>query len=208
MWLRYGVSPETYNFYSLDDEVFEIYNGTPGSFTGTEYFLWHVERYAWHKQESYKGLKNRVFNGIFVGIGATDQAGWGFNRTILNNVRYSAEEAAALSDSALRCDSSGDESVFRHNPDKMFSSNITYNAVNSILAKGIPALSYVTGRNEVATLINQNENRNLDIATLKNGWPRSEGDYANRWLHNDIRNMAYLYTFKAFDEIVIKGELK
>lgn len=46
------------------------------------------------------------------------------------------------------------------------------------------------------------------MAAHKNGWPRSGGDYNDRWLHNDIREIAYLYVYNVFDEIVNKGEMK
>ena len=96
--------------------------------------------------------------------------------------------------------------VFRHEPVEMFSSNITKNVQNEILAQGIPALSYATGRNHINPLGSAG---NLDIATLKdNGWPGRGGDLDGFWLHNDIRKMAYLYTFRAFDEMVNQGELK
>ena len=91
----------------------------------------------------------------------------------------------------------------------MFNTNIEYNAVNSLLAKGIPALSYATGNNHVNIFVDQNGDRNINMANLKrNTWPRNHPQFGDRWLHCDIREMAYLYTYKAFDEMVEKGGLK
>jgi hypothetical protein len=47
---------------------------------------------------------------------------------------------------------------------------------------------------------------NVDMnATLKSShWPDRGGDIWLRknWLHSDIRNMAYIFTYKVFDELV------
>lgn len=85
------------------------------------------------------------------------------------------------------------------------SATISQQVQNEILAKGIPALSEETGRNELNL---GDQFVNFNMASHKAGWPRNHETYHLRWLHNDIRKMAYLYTFKVFDEMVEKGELK
>ncbi len=83
--------------------------------------------------------------------------------------------------------------VFRHNPVEMFTNSIPKNLQNDILANGIPALSKPVGIDAVGTFVSATEDRNIDISTLKdvnnggNGWPRSGGDYGDKWLHNDVR---------------------
>ncbi len=61
-----------YNMYSSGDNVFEIYQGTPSVPTS----WWNFERYAWQKQEMYKGRTTIL--GIPI-PGGTGWAGWGFS---------------------------------------------------------------------------------------------------------------------------------
>jgi hypothetical protein len=89
----------------------------------------------------------------------------------------------------------------------MFASNITVKVRNDIIAQGIPALSYATG---VKAINLQNfYNFNMDDTVHKpNGWGRSGGTYGTRWLHSDLKNMAYLYTYELFNELVSQGGLQ
>lgn len=41
-----------------------------------------------------------------------------------------------------------------------------------------------------------------------NGWPRNHETWKTRWLHNDIKDMAFLYTYNVFRKIVNDGGLK
>lgn len=154
----------SYNFYSTGDELFEIYPGSPGPFSGGPF---HLERYAWQKQEVLKGR---------TALGSTDWAGWGFSG------EYSQAEANAASSNALMTNS-----VFRQDPDEMFSSTITKQVQNDILALGIPALSGSTGRNEIDDIDNYNMNLNKP-----NGWHDRGTPYGSRWLHSDMKDMAYV----------------
>ncbi|MGD9874055.1 MAG: hypothetical protein AB7T27_07260 [Kiritimatiellia bacterium] len=169
-----------YNFRSEGDEAFEIYPGTPGAFSGG---LFHLERYAWHKQEIFKGL---------TGPGTTDWAGWGFSG------EYSQAEANAASNEMLMTNA-----VFRQEPSGMFSSNIATQLQNEILALGIPALSGAAGRLLIEDIDNYDMNDHKP-----NDWPRSGGEYDDRWLHTDIKNVAYMYVFDVFKQIVSSGGLK
>jgi len=39
-------------------------------------------------------------------------------------------------------------------------------------------------------------------------WGRSGDPYDERWLHNDMQNMAFFYTHKLFEKLVDLGEMK
>ena len=39
-------------------------------------------------------------------------------------------------------------------------------------------------------------------------WGRDHGDYGKRWLHNDMREMAFFYTHKLFKHLVVQGDLQ
>ena len=65
-----------------------------------------------------------------------------------------------------------------------------------ILADGITATSLAAGANPLAkTVIG-----NIDYAACKSGtdWPRSKG----RWLHSDIKNLAFCYNYLFFKKLV------
>jgi len=179
------VTSEAYNYHSTGDEIFEIYPGMPSAFAGGPF---HLEQHAWQKQELFKG---RTVLGVPV-LGGTAWAGWGFSG------EYTMAQANAASESQLRTNA-----VFRQVPTSMFSSNITDQAVNEILAQGVPALSYAAGVNEIDGVAD-----NYDADSNKpNGWGRSGAPYYDRWLHSDLKNMAYFYTYELFNEIVSEGGL-
>lgn len=181
-----------YNFYSSGNELFEVYAGTPSAFSGG-LIPWQVERYAWQKQEMFKG--RTVVLDVPV-PGGTDWAGWGFSG------EYTMAEANAATPDNLRTNA-----VFRRVPATMFSSNITAQVVNEIIAQGVPALSYAAGGNSIN--IPGFYNYNMDVnANKPNGWGRGGGNYDTRWLHSDLKNMAYLYTYKLFNELVSQGGLQ
>ena len=189
------------NFYSSGDEVLEIYcEGDLHSWTGINIWNWDFGRYAWHKQELFKGRW---------GVGSTDWAGWEFAGHWEGSgddtewvVNFTEAQANAAQSSVFTTNA-----VFRHDPDWMFNSSIPKNRQNELLAKAIPALSEATARHVISGLNSPDDNINLN--TMKNGWPRDPNDIlGTRWLHCDIREMAYLYTYNAFDKMVEKGGLK
>ena len=185
-----------YNFYSSGDEIFDVYAGTPSPFAGG-LIPFHLERYAWQKQEIFKGRG---------ALGGTSWAGWGMEGEWVNDVwtpEYTMAQANAASEAQLRTNA-----VFWHEPATMFSSNITAQVQNDIIAQGVPALSYAAGVNSVS-LPGLNKNYDADSQDHKpNGWGRSGGDYDTRWLHSDLKNMAYLYTYDLFNQIVSRGGLQ
>ena len=40
-----------------------------------------------------------------------------------------------------------------------------------------------------------------------NGWP-DRSDYPGRWLHSDVKDVPYFYTYKLFEKIIEKGNLR
>jgi len=187
--LDFPLATVAYNYHSTGDEIFEIYPGMPSAFAGGPF---HLEQYAWQKQELFKG---RTVLGVPV-LGGTAWAGWGFSG------EYTMAQANAATESQLRTNA-----VFRQVPTSMFSSNITKQVVNEILARGIPALSAAAG---VTNITLPYSDRYFDAnasASKPNGWGRS-GYYGSRWLHTDLKDMAYYYTYELFNKIVSQGGLK
>ncbi len=205
------VTQNAYNFYSTGDESLEIFAGTPASTEGLDFHLGvpvvtGYERYVWHKQEVYKG---RDGEGEFEGLFGTDMAGWGFEKKVVGDYiypYYSASQANAEDPQTFST-----LPAFRTSPDVMFSPTITKANQDMILAKAIPVLSGPTGSRAISFPPSVTEKRDFDMNTefeRPSGWPRSDGDYGTRWLHNDIKNVAYFYNFCLFDDFVQKGSLK
>ena len=196
-----AVFPKAYNFYSSEDEVFEIYTNVLDVLTGVDLdfafsFLDDTEHYSWHKQEMFKGLDGSLVHSL----GATDWAGWGFHKNILGFRVYSLGEANIATDEALIA-----ESVFRKNPADIFSSQLDPAIVNEALAKGVPALSFALGRCPLTLPDFENYDMVSEKPVL---WARDHETYGKRWLHSDIKDVAYPYVYKTFGQIVEKGELQ
>ena len=126
---------------------------------------------------------------------------------------YTQAQANALDDDTLRT-----APVFRQNPDEMFSSNIVKSVQNNLLARGIPELSFPIGYTNVnATHCVENIDLNNDVNIRRDdkAWPERDVDFntqqntrPKRWLHTDLMNVAYYYTYKLFESIVEKGNMK
>jgi hypothetical protein len=85
--------------------------------------------------------------------------------------------------------------------------------VAKLLGEAIPALSTPVGSHAVPSLDgeqgtnNFNLNVNLSAGGYKNGWPASRGADQN-WRHADYLDVAYVYVYTLFDQIVATGALK
>lgn len=193
------------NFYSTGDHVLELEkNNNVWATDGYENWSQKFERYSWHKQELWKGRK-----GLVARLGTTDWSGWGVRENLFGYNLIQSEEARQMSDAELRTNT-----VFRLNPASMNATNIPRSVVDAHLAMGIPSRTPASG----AMCWGDNDNMglymfNLDAADIlrPNGWPiRSNGwfgNWGNRWLHSDIKDVAYFYVFKLFEKITEVGGL-
>ena len=116
------------------------------------------------------------------------------NRTINGETRrvrkYTSTEANQLPVLTLQTDP-----VFHLHPAEMDSATISHDSINELLAKGIPALSPPCGAGSVNGIAGD-----YDMTTKKmNGWGRD----GNQWLHSDVKNMAYYYVYKLFDDLLL-----
>lgn len=104
---------EVYNYYSAGDgsesgdEVLELSPTTPDPITG---MMDSVGRYAWQKQEAYKG---RVAKTGGITMMNTDIMGWGFEEDREGGL-LEPEDAFTLSDETLRTNP-----LFLHNPSEI-----------------------------------------------------------------------------------------
>jgi hypothetical protein len=97
--------------------------------------------------------------------------------------------------------------VFLKNPPGMFTNSIPAALRNELLAKGIPALSPAAGKTFLSPLTSsRNFNMNTDFKPEGGTWPRDNNHlYKQRWLHSDLKNLAYFYVHKLFDQLVQEG---
>jgi len=94
-------------------------------------------------------------------------------------------------------------------PPEMLRPAIPSSTRNQIIASAIPALSGAAGRTLIPDLTSaMNIDMDTDFKPDGGVWGRGGEPYDTRWLHNDIRNMAYLYTYKLFDRLVVLGGLE
>lgn len=155
-----------------------------------------LDAYPWQKQEVFKGVS--AFGSL--------SAGWGFPvwRRGDNRVRYSAAGANQLVASGAIVTNA----VFNRDVEAMFQPTISDFDKADILASHIPAVSSPAGK--VAALTGYG-NINCDVNTeinRPNGWSRGTSDEQRKWLHSDIKNMAYYFLHAFYTTIVNEGGLK
>lgn len=83
--------------------------------------------------------------------------------------------------------------------------------VDAHLARGVPALNWPTG----GCIIGIDEEEQFDVNHTSpydgiprpNGWP-IRSDYPARWLHFDMKDIAYFFNLKFYEKAVEKGTLK
>ena len=90
----------------------------------------------------------------------------------------------------------------------MFDRNASLDDQWLAVAKYVPALSSPVGGRAVARNVGENVNMNLDEAIggvpRPNGWGRGSPD----WHHSDMKDMAYFYVYKLYEQLIQKGDLK
>ena len=140
---------------------------------------------------------------ITIGPG-NSEAGWGFN-----NYHSGLTVAAAnvLPEPILRTNSFfacfDEEELYGPNGSTIAA---TPDLFRRLLADAIPALSNPMGRGPITGF--GTVSRDLD--TMRRGahfigdWPRP----SDRWLHSDIKDIAYPFNYNVFDNIVMDGGLR
>ena len=196
-----AVAPLAVNFYSTGDEVLELSDDNDiNILTG----IWSgLSQYAWHKQEMFKG------RGIFDGMGATTWSGWNIDENFLGINRISAKETQRMSDADFRTNT-----VFVCTPKSILDPKIDRAGCDEHLAMGIPALTPAAGTVPMSNMLEKGQNIDLNLVEdsekgipRPNGWPE-RGTYSGRWLHSDVKDVPYFYTYKLFEKIIEKGNLR
>jgi hypothetical protein len=203
-----------YNMYSSGENVLGNIGYDQGNLT-------HLSGYTWGCQEKLKG---RMFEASDWLVGSA-VCGWGFNQYNYGAYTNSSgvtgitwyAESPSVAENINPTNLITKPFFLKSYPD-LFSTNLatakSYAANNnkSLLAKAIPARSFAVGRNDVDinnSVVQVNVNMNTDHQE-ENVWPlsRLQGSSEDNWLHSDIKDIGYIYNYKAYDYIVEKGGLK
>jgi probable HAF family extracellular repeat protein len=199
-----------YNFYSSGEEVL----ASPGPFTPSDVgygvgAVWNsvfgnspCGETSWALQEKLKG---RTIDDKVLG---SSYGGWGFNPSwntqSLDGAtrRRSAAEAAAIDNTALV----PNPFFILGAPDLHGINGSAYAAAhaNALLAEMIPARTLAAGANQITSrsfIPADGDNRNFDMSPeLESGWPGER--QSTRWLHSDIKDVAFPFTSKVFRKFI------
>ena len=197
-----GNGGEVYNYYSSWGDVFEAFATVPSRFDGIDV---SIEMHCWQKQEVLKG------SAVIAG---TAYGGWGFHRWTVRELvqdigggthveerpyRYSPDDAVRmLTDGTIR-----DNPVFNRDFLPMLDGGASQDNQWLALAKYVPAVSSPVGGRAV-NFGNTIENHDLNDDDYRDGWGRGSSD----WQHSDMKDMAYFYVYKLYEQLVEKGNLK
>lgn len=103
-----------------------------------------------------------------------------------------------------------DMPVFDRSYRPMFKREATSNEVFMALAKYVPAVSSPVGGTNVTMSANfENVDMNSGVDLIRpNDWGRKHKSFQKAWLHSDMKDMAYFYVYKLYEQLITKGSLK
>ena len=78
------------------------------------------------------------------------------------------------------------------------------------LAKYVPAVSSPVGGTNVTLNVNfENIDMNSKVDVIRpNDWGRKHKSFQKAWLHSDMKDMAYFYVYKLYEQLTTKGNLE
>ena len=210
-WLgRFAAFSNAYNFHSTGEEILK---NADGEEPGLLEVAWTGGVRSWAKQEMSKGRD--LFSGG--GLLHNGNGGWVFNpgwNVIGGNgqyVRRSPAQAALIPAADLKTNP-----FFAHFANTtLLDANLgsaeaaIYDERARVLSEAMPALTNPAGANPVDLFEPEEptgESRNINMMTLQNGWPQERGDDQD-WKHSDIRELAFLYSYKVYERITELGGL-
>ena len=94
---------------------------------------------------------------------------------------------------------------------EMNNRNATQDDIWYALAKYVPAVSSPVGGTRVWATTGRDVDLNVNSAMgipRPNGWGRNHNVFQDAWLHSDMKDMAFFYIHKLYEQIVSKGNLQ
>lgn len=101
-----------------------------------------------------------------------------------------------------------------HHPPAMFASSIPKTVQNEILARGIPESTPTIGIEKAEMALFAWQRNMQDLKPAHGMWPQrdidfsDDGEKSDRWLHTDLMSLPHFYTYRLYQEIIEKGNLK
>jgi hypothetical protein len=193
---------DIYNIYSTGEEVLRTHPFD--NFPGVDDMVSPQGVFTWALQEKLKGW------GVTGHILTSNYGGWAFNRDqfvadtasgIPGKRLMTQDEAKTLSDEVLKI-----APFFHPGPFELYGAGGSdYAKVNRIklLSEMIPCRTWPVGANPLGS-IDPTKNFNMNSAIdTPNGWPRD----TEEWFHSDVKDVAYPYSYRAFNEMTKMGGL-
>lgn len=210
-------------YFSSGEEVLQTATeGVPWS-TDSLPYIGETGRNSWNISEKGKGNRQLAGN-LFIGFG---RGGWEFRKLKLSEIIekykilcigqtlngsacrsrvFTPTDAFKIGDDELKINP-----FFSHFKDEGLYSPILGSqrakvGLAHIVSYDIPALSHAAGGTEITNpqLLVDKVDMNIKFKRNDNKWPRGNGF----WYHSDFKDVAYLYTFKLYNDMVAKGNLE
>ena len=183
------------------DEVLELMGTTPEPTSGFEWFK-AKGRYSWQKQACFKGREHDT-EKILEWFVASDEMGWGFEGGLKN--RPTPDKVQSFTDVVFR-----KHPIFLRNPSLILGDDAASIRAHRdhLLAYAIPELSKPTGKTKLVSVISVDLQHDLLEEELKSQWARTSAPFVNRWLHSDIKDVAFPFTRNFYRMIIQQGALK
>ena len=206
-----GNAGTVYNYYSTGDLVFMETETAPDLTAGlfhwpTLSWTWPFvnlniteEAYSWQKQETRKGIDPMA--GTFKG-------GWGFHcwyETVGGEPVQEYYTAAQANAMAADC-SITNSPVFSCGGTSLNNRNASQDDIWMSLAKYVPAVSSPVGGINLGSA--SMPSYNLNDSSYRDGWGRNDNVYLDKWLHSDMKDMAFFYVNPLYNNLTTKGNLK
>ena len=97
--------------------------------------------------------------------------------------------------------------VFSYGGTPLNNRNASQDDIWLSLAKYVPAISSPVGGTAPLDANNINLNDAMVVAR-PNGWGRDHNVYEESWLHSDMKDMAYFYVHKLYEQLVTRGDIQ
>ena len=126
-------------------------------------------------------------------------------------VPIEAYDSAAEANAMVEDGSVTNDPVFSIVGTQLNNRNATQDDIWLSLAKHVPAVSSPVGGMAVFQMSARNINMEVDgeQGVLRpNGWGRNHDVYQESWLHSDMKDMAFLYVYKLYEQLIMRGNLQ
>jgi hypothetical protein len=207
---RFGAIPNFYNFFSSGEEVLK--DSPSDKIAEGEYPALGTD-FAWVTQEIRKGTPVFDLLHFFTFVNENAEGGWGFHDAF--SPSPSQATATEFPDDVLR-----QNPFFKHFNDTRLTDPSEGSAVANdpavraqLLAAAIPALSRAQGANRSEQFDGPSGDRNFNLSSpiFQTDWPQKRQntrDIETRWLHSDLKDIAYPFNHRLHDTITDFGGLQ